>query len=150
MDPLNLTDEEKAIMRANNRKWHVAPGPPIITIFVRHAPTCKYRGDEFCKRCNCRKHLRWTANGKQERRKAGTRDWSEAEKTKRDIEDQLAGRTPEVKPEQEHRDTQACIDLFLEDKKVQGVSASVLGKYTRELARLREYCEQNRVYSAPG
>ena len=60
---------------------------PVITIFVRHGPPitifvarrCKYAGDEFCKRCNCRKHLRWTQNGKQHRRKAGTRSWAEAE-----------------------------------------------------------------------
>jgi len=52
---------------------------PLITIFVRHSADCKYAGDEFCKRCNCRKHLRWTQDGKQYRRKAGTRSWQEAE-----------------------------------------------------------------------
>ena len=40
---------------------------PLITIFVRHSTIdgkpCKYAGDEFSKRCDCRKHLRWTANG---------------------------------------------------------------------------------------
>ena len=66
----------------------------VITIFVRHAATCKYAGDEFCKRCNCRKHFRWTQNGTQYRRKAGTRTWAEAEDLKRKLEDQLAGRVP--------------------------------------------------------
>ena len=68
--------------------------PPLITIFVRHSADCKYAGDEFCKRCSCRKHLRWTQGGKQYRRKAGTRSWQEAEEQKRRLEDQLAGRTP--------------------------------------------------------
>jgi integrase/recombinase XerD len=145
-----LTDEEKAIIRANMRKWHVKPSPPIITIFVRHSASCKYRGDEFEKRCRCPKHLRWTHDRKQHRASARTRSWAEAEDKKREIEDQLSGRTPEVRPDQEHRDTQACIDIFLQDKKVQGVTASVIGKYTRELARLREYCEQNRVYAVQG
>src|SRR5437879_13909830 len=123
---------------------------PVITIFVRHSADCKYRGDEFCKRCDCKKHLRYTLNSKQYRRKTGCRSWAAAEEKKRELEDQLAGRIPEVKPEQDQRDTQACIDTFLQDKKVQGVTASVLGKYTRELARLRMYCDRNGVYTVQG
>jgi site-specific recombinase XerD len=141
---------EEVTIQAQMRRLRITPGPPIITIFVRHSPDCKYNGDEFCKRCDCRKHLRWSAGGKQYRRKAGTRDWGEAEKVKRQLEDQLSGRVPEVKPEQDQRDTQSCIDIFLQDKKVQGVTASVVGKYTRELARLREYCERNGVYTVQG
>jgi integrase/recombinase XerD len=148
-EPLH-PDQELAIIRANNRKWHVKPGPPIITIFVRHAASCKYRGDEFEKRCRCPKHLRWTSDRTQHRASAHTRSWAEAEKRKREIEDQLAGRTPEVEPEQERRGLQDCIDIFIQDKKNQGVTEKVIGKYTRELARLRAYCEQNRVYAVKG
>src|SRR6185312_452309 len=64
--------------------------------------------------------------------------------------DQLSGRAPEVKPDEGQRGLQASIDIFLQDKKNQGVTAAVLGKYTRELARLREYCEQNRVFTVQG
>ena len=60
---------------------------------------CKYSGDEFSRRCNCRKHFRWTQNGTQYRRKAGTRSWEEAEEIKRQFQDQLAGRTHEQGPE---------------------------------------------------
>jgi len=49
---------------------------PSITIFVRHAPGCKYREDETWKRCNCRKHLRWSHDSKQYRRSANTRSGS--------------------------------------------------------------------------
>jgi integrase/recombinase XerD len=151
LQPLEtLTEEQKAIFRADNRKWHVKPGPPIITIFVRHSESCKYRGDEFEKRCRCPKHLRWTHERKQHRVSAHTRSWATAEDKKREIEDQLAGRTPEVKPEQETRDTQSCIDIFLQDKKNQGITAKVIGKYTRELARLRAYCEGKHVYTVQG
>lgn len=149
-DPLSWTEEQRATARANLRNLRLTPSSPVITIFVRHAPKCKYRDDEFCKRCNCRKHLRWSSAGKQYRRKAGTRSWAEAEEKKRELEDQLSGRIPEVKTEQSRRDTQACIDTFLQDKKVQGVTASVVGKYTRELARLREYCARNGVYTVQG
>jgi hypothetical protein len=65
---------------------------PLITIFVRHAADCKYAGDEFCKRCNCHKHLRWSRNGKQYRRKSGSRTWAAAEDAKRRLEEELTGR----------------------------------------------------------
>jgi integrase/recombinase XerD len=94
--------------------------------------------------------LRWTSDREQHRVSAHTRSWAEAEKKKPEIEDQLSGRTPEPKPEQEHRGLQDCIDVFIQDKKNQGITEKVIGKYTRELARLRAYCEQNRVYAVQG
>jgi len=119
---------------------------PVITIFVRHSTDCKYSGDEFSRRCNCRKHFRWTQGGKQYRQMAGTRTWEEAEEKKRQLQDQLAGRTPETKPEDNARTIQGAIDVFLQDKRVQGVTPGVLGKYTRELDRLRVYCERQKVF----
>lgn len=124
---------------------------PVITIFVRHGfkdgERCKYSGDEFNRRCNCPKHFRWTLDGKQYRKRAGTRSWEAAEDEKRKLQDQLAGRTPETSPEDSTRSLQAAIDVFLADKRVQGVTAGVLGKYTRELDRLRVFCESNAVYT---
>src|SRR5271156_1697872 len=117
---LTLTDEQKETIRRNNRKWKVKPGPPLITIFVRHYPGCRYVGDEFEKRCHCRKHLRWSQDRKQQRVSAQTRSWSEAENKKRELEDQLAGRVPEVRAEEAQRTVQASIDVFLKDKEVQG------------------------------
>jgi site-specific recombinase XerD len=145
-----FTDEEKAIARQNTRKWSVTPGPAIITIFVRHSAECKYAGDEFEKRCRCPKHLRWSHERKQHRVSARTRSWAEAEKTKREIEDQLAGRVPDVKVEEAHRTIQASIEPFLTDKQVQGVTSSVMGKYKRELGRLREHCEGQRIFTLQG
>lgn len=121
---------------------------PLITIFVRHSEDCKYKGDEFEKRCKCRKHLRWSQEGTQHRRKANTRDWLEAEKVKRQLEDQLAGRTPE--PDTAGRLIQSCIEVFLQEKQVQGISANGQGKYTRELTRLQAYCESEGVFTVQG
>jgi site-specific recombinase XerD len=121
---------------------------PLITIFVRHAADCKYAGDEFSKRCDCRKHFRWSANGEQHRRKAGTRSWAEAEEVKRHLEDELAGRVIDIaKPSQ---DIGSCIEVFLQDKRVQGLSADAIAKYKRELTRLKNYCEQNGVFNVQG
>ncbi|HUD55762.1 MAG TPA: tyrosine-type recombinase/integrase [Terracidiphilus sp.] len=121
---------------------------PLITIFVRHSEDCKYKGDEFEKRCHCRKHLRWSSNGTQYRRKANTRSWAEAEQVKREIEDQLSGRTPE-KP-QEPRGLEECITLFLQDKTTQGITHGVLTGYRLEFLRLRTYCETHGVYTIQG
>ena len=79
---------------------------------------------------------------------AGTRSWAEAEQVKRDIEDQLAGRTSE-KPDTA-RNLEECIKVFIQDKRVQGVSEGVIDKYTRELDRLRDYCERSGVFTVQG
>jgi site-specific recombinase XerD len=121
---------------------------PVITIFVRHAADCKYAGDEFCKRCSCKKHFRWTQGGKQHRRKAGTRSWGEAEDIKRRLEDQLAGRVP-AEPS-EVRTLLDAIDVFKSDKKNQGITPDVLGKYARELDRLRVFAEGRGAFTVAG
>ena len=122
---------------------------PIVTIFVRHSEDCKYADDEFAKRCNCRKHLRWSQNGKQFRKMAGTRSWADAEKRKRELEDQLAGR-PSATGDPNARGIEDAVNLFIQDKKNQGVSPGVIKKYTLELGRLREYCERQTVFTVTG
>lgn len=123
-------------------------GSPIITIFVRHTEGCKWSADEFSKRCNCRKHFRWTADGKQYRRQAGTRSWEEAETAKRDLMDQLAGK-PVEKPETP-RMINECVRLFTIDKSVQGVGASCLAMYKRDLEKLTTYCSSQGVITLAG
>src|SRR6266700_3441442 len=117
---------------------------PLITIFVRHSPGCKYAGDEFCKRCNCRKHFRWSQGGKQFRKQAGTRSWVEAEENKERLAAQLSGRAP-AKSTQGFSLAEA-IKLFRADKENQGVTETVKGKYERELDRLRKFCEAHAVF----
>src|SRR5260370_5686043 len=115
---------------------------PLITIFVRHAESCKYAGDEFCKRCNCRKHLRWSLNGKQYRKTAaGSRSWAGAEDAKRNLEAQLSGKAPIADLQPSGQLIADAVEVFLQDKKNQDVTAKVLAKYKRELARLQSYCE---------
>jgi integrase/recombinase XerD len=120
---------------------------PIITIFVRHAADCKYVGDEFCKRCNCKKHFRWTQGGKQHRRKSGTRSWAEAEDLKRRLEDQLAGRAPEKTPDVLL--LSQVIETFEANKKAQGIKPRVLSMYSRELRRLCDFSERRGLMTVP-
>jgi integrase/recombinase XerD len=125
---------------------------PIITIFVRHGfidgKLCKYADDEFSKRCQCRKHLRWSRGGKQHRRQAGTRSWEEAESVKRDLEDQLAGRA--VERTDTGRDIRSAVDLFVAAKEVEGLTVDLIGKYKLWLGRLAFYCETQGVFVVSG
>jgi integrase/recombinase XerD len=116
----------------------------IITIFVRHTPGCKYAGDEFHKSCNCRKHFRWSKGGKQFRKTAGTRSWSEAEANKRRMEDQFAGRAPVTDTPKTIAD---AVDSFLLSKKAQGVTPSTYAMVVRELDRLKAFTEGRGVHS---
>lgn len=123
-------------------------GTPVITIFVRHAEGCKHAADEFSKRCDCRKHLRWTANGQQYRRAANARTWADAEDVKRGIEAQLSGHVsaaPVVA-----RTIDACVQTFLQDKATEGVAPDGISRYKRELARLRTFSEHAGVYTITG
>ena len=70
------------------------------------------------------------------------------EEQKRRLEDQFAGRT--LAPESTGQGIQAAVDIFLADKKLQGITENVLGKYTRELHRLRAFCEGAGVYTVQG
>jgi integrase/recombinase XerD len=126
---------------------NVRAANPIITIYVRHAQGCKYEGDEFTKRCRCRKHFRWTQESKQYRQTAGTRSWEEAEEIKRDLEAQLSGKAPTT---DERKTIAQAVEVFTQDKKNQDVTAKVLAKYKRELARLKSYCEGCGIFVVSG
>jgi integrase/recombinase XerD len=42
------------------------------------------------------------------------------------------------------------VDLFIKDKKIQGVTPGVIKKYTLELDRLNQFCERKSVYTVQG
>ena len=118
---------------------------PSIEIFVRHSAACPRHDDPEYKKCNCPKHLRYTHNGKQHRQSARTRSWKVAEERRRKIEAQFEAADP-AKPisavtiEAKTGTTiEQAINLFVSDKRSQGVHGEVLKKYERELNRLREF-----------
>ncbi len=114
---------------------------PSITIFVRHAPECKYREDETWRRCNCRKHLRWTHDGKQFRRSASARSWEQAERERRKLEAGFeAGGKPTAVTD-DRKTISRAVELFLIEKRQEGLNGGVLKKYERELDRLNTFLE---------
>ena len=119
---------------------------PLITIFVRHTPGCKWAGEEFAKQCKCRKHLRWSHGGKQHRKQAGTRSWAEAEEVKRRLEAQFRGDTSA------HDDAPAvllrtALDSFIQNKQGQGISTDVTERNRRELSRFATFAESRGVFT---
>ena len=75
----------------------------------------------------------------QHRQSAKTRSWSEAEKVKRQVESQFGGGSEPGVEVSEKTTIKQAIDSFLMRKHTEGVTAGVLGKYTRELARLQAF-----------
>ena len=117
--------------------------------FCQARSGCKYREDESCKRCECPKHLRWTHDRKQYRRKAGTRVGKKPKTQARTRRPILRARARNKARRLAARRPRSD-EIFIQDKKNQGVTSAVVGKYTRELARLRDYCEQHNVFAVQG
>jgi integrase/recombinase XerD len=137
----HLTEEQKAAFRKGLRKWRVEH-TPVVTIFVRHSADCKYAGDEFCKRCDCSKHLRWTHERKQVRISAHTRSWAEAERKKREIEDQLTGRVPETKPRETQRGTRQAVETYLTAKTSENLTKATIRKLRFQLGQFVDFVEK--------
>jgi site-specific recombinase XerD len=121
---------------------------PTITIFVRHSEGCKYAPNEFSRKCNCRKFLRWFKDGKLWRKTTKTRSWTEAEKQKRELEDQFAGSVTPVSSN--GKLLLEAIELFLTDKRNQGLSDDVVKKYMRLLGRLQTFCNDRAILNVQG
>jgi site-specific recombinase XerD len=118
---------------------------PVITIFVRHANHCKYQGDETCKRCDCRKHLRWTANGVQYRRSAKTRSWAEAEHQKRHLIEQLSAGNAAVTPSAAPT-IHSLVEVFVMSKESQRIGQTTVQRHRRELKRLADFLAENGIF----
>src|ERR1039457_1242268 len=121
---------------------------PIITIFVRHSLDCQHTGNEFYKRCDCWKHLRWSYDGRQYRRATKEKTWAGAERVKREIELSYDAVGKPVEPDRPATIRQS-IETFIRDKQGQNLDTAVLGKYRRELGRLVEFCEHQGKFYLP-
>ncbi|HEX8817183.1 MAG TPA: site-specific integrase [Terriglobales bacterium] len=113
---------------------------PSITVFVRHSGDCKYKDDETWRRCNCRKHLRWSHGGRQYRASAKTRSWSQAEDAKRNLESKFtAGAAPTTVVTTNKKTIADAVQLFLSSKKSDGLNPNGLQKLERELGRFERF-----------
>jgi integrase/recombinase XerD len=128
------------------------PSAPLVTIFVRHSADCPHSDDHFYKRCQCRKSLRYFHDGKQRTQSAKTRSWALAEEAKRKLEDQFRTADP-TKPlgaitvqAESSKTIERAVELFLSDKRSQGLDGGVLKKYERELGRFSDFMARRSRY----
>ena len=120
---------------------------PSITIFVRHSEDCPNAGDEFYKRCACRKHLRWFWKGKQHRKSAKTRSWTKAESEKRRLEAQYeAAELGKPVRSDEPVTVEQSIAAFLNEKRGGQAAQNTLAKYELTLSRLQDFCIAKDIY----
>jgi|SRR5581483_6331634 len=122
---------------------------PVIEIFVRHSTQCEHRGDERWKRCRCRKHLRWTWNGKQERQSAKTRSWEAAERAKRALELRYETAQLGAQRDASPASIEEAIRAFLAEKQGGRAALNTLAKYRLTLARLQEFCDRENLHFMP-
>jgi len=99
---------------------------PSITIFVSHAPGCKYREDETWKRCNCRKHLRWSHDSKQYRRSANTRSGSKRNAKGGKLEEGFEAGGKPTAVTHDGKTIARAVELLLLEKKTEGIKGGVL------------------------
>ena len=124
------------------------PAVPVVTIFVRHSADCPHKDDEFHRNCRCRKHLRWSYAGQQQRKSAKTRSWTAAEQARRKLEAQYETADPTKRIEtltiaaSSSPTIERARELFISNKRSQGVSSDVLKKYERELTRFSDFLEE--------
>lgn len=117
---------------------------PEITIFTRHKESCEHFGDETYARCSCPKHLRWSHGGKQYRKSAKSRTLDGAIREKRRIEESYIEGTP-LALDSKVTTIKSAVATFIQGKRDENVSKSVIRKYTRELDRLEIWMAQHGI-----
>ncbi len=123
---------------------------PVVTIFVRHRETCSYRSrGEFYRGCQCSKFLRYSRNGKQYRKAAGTRTWSIAEDRAVELQESLdRGDTPRPIVVKAPQATIAdAIETFISAKESEGISARRVKKLRLQLNDFEQFMQsRNKLY----
>ena len=61
----------------------------LLSVFTRHATSCRFSRDRACRRCNCPKWVGGQVNGYYFRQSAKTRQWAEAEEVRLKLEEAL-------------------------------------------------------------
>lgn len=117
---------------------------PEIVVFARHKDTCAYRGDETHMRCHCPKHLRWSHGGKQYRKSAKSRTLDGALREKHRIEESYMEGKP-LAPTAGPVTIKNAAETFIQCKRDENLSADVIRKYKRELARLESWMAQHGI-----
>ena len=107
------------------------------------------QGDEFSRRCSCRKHFRWTQNGSNTAARPGRARGRKRKRLSGSYKTNWPDAHRKQRPDDSTRTIQEAVTVFIQDKQVQGVSSGVLSRYKNELGRFQAYCERENVFTVP-
>jgi integrase/recombinase XerD len=133
-----------------------------LTLYRRHTQSCKHQDDKFYQRCNCPVWFeanvigrRWNTETNswaqapdesiQSRWSSKEKNWRSAAHKARQLEKQLED--IQQGNHQSNTTVKAAIDLFLDSKQGEDLSANTLYKHKLSLARLQEFCDREGILS---
>jgi site-specific recombinase XerD len=121
----------------------------LATIVTRHSIGCPHRESDpkgQHKRCSCWKHLRYFKDGKVVWQTTKQRSWAEAERVKREFEQQHDPATRRTQAAMRRIAIAKARESFLADKSGQNVVPATLKMYTLHLRRLETFLETSGVF----
>jgi integrase/recombinase XerD len=119
----------------------------MLSVYVRHRTTCKYKDDATSKRCTCMKWLVGTLPGRKGRFRASakTTSWEQAEGIARQYEIAAAG-GKDMEAAMTLPTVKDAVDSYLADARARGlVDESVRKLSTIFEKQLLTYCEQEQI-----
>lgn len=105
-----------------------------LQIFRRHSPTCPHKERSY-NRCHCKIWYDWHINGKRILAPFNTRNWSEAQRMRNELE------TGGLIVKREATLVEDAVNAFLSDVRARGLRESSIYKLKLLTTRLKEFGE---------
>jgi integrase/recombinase XerD len=119
----------------------------MLSVYVRHRNTCKYKEDAVSKRCTCIKWLVGTLPGRKGRFRvsAKTTSWEQAEGIARQYESAAAG-GKDMEAAMSLPTVEDAVDAYLSDARARGLVEETINKLTTIFEKgLLVFCEQEQI-----
>jgi integrase/recombinase XerD len=120
----------------------------MLSVYVRHKSTCKYRKEPTSRRCSCTKWLVGTLPGRKGRFRvsAKTTSWEQAEGIARQYETAAAG-GKDMEAAMSLPTVEKAVEAYLGDAKARGLVEDTLGKLATIFEKqLLAFCEKEQIH----
>jgi site-specific recombinase XerD len=118
----------------------------VVEVYTRHSADCKYEGERFCRRCDCRKWLQYQKNGHQIRASAKTRNWEAANKRARQLENELEAAERGEPVKAAPATVENAVKAYLADKETRGLQEVTIRKSTFLCNGLVTWCDKHDIF----
>jgi integrase/recombinase XerD len=120
---------------------------PVVTIFVRHAKECPYKGGRVFQALPPQKasalERKWQAVSPVRQSPLVGRSWDIQAKTRTAVQTPPASA---AHPPPSTKTLEQAIELFIDFKTAEGLDSNLLKTYTRELERLRQFMDKRMAF----